>query len=330
MATKAVISLAFASAASAAVHHGNGFLAGSMQPDVAAHTLAAVEEEWQAQASMFVECSNATGDIDADPLVDCQRAPKAFAKSCNKVVSSMVRGSKGDRDDAREYLDDVCSQDELKGSRADRCRSLADGITSLMTSDAWENRNSLKTDSLCSNMWSQLMETEQVNMQKENLNHQQEEQKDAEAAKEAAEEAAKRVAAQKLAAEETAKAAEAAKKQAEKEATAKAVQEKKAKVKAEAAVKAKVEAAAAEKRAQAFTSASAEKRAQALTAAAAQKRAKGGVTAAAAQKVEKPAEKTVEKKAEEKASTEKKPTVQQNKTDTKVAPIKLVIDHKKA
>merc|ERR1719473_271866 len=89
--------------------HARSFLGNGMQPEVVARTLSHVEEEWKAQAAVFAEC-NSTSGLEGATIVNCNDAPASFGKSCGTVVSAIVQGSGGDRDVAKEYMVDVCSQ----------------------------------------------------------------------------------------------------------------------------------------------------------------------------------------------------------------------------
>merc|ERR1719245_1763725 len=92
---------------------GHGFLAGKkggMRPELVANTLARVEDRWRSQAVLFTECNSTLGGSTA---LDCSHATSAFMKSCSTVVSAVVSGSSGDRDNVKEYLGVVCNEPEL-------------------------------------------------------------------------------------------------------------------------------------------------------------------------------------------------------------------------
>merc|ERR1719261_1343361 len=93
---------------------GQSFLGSSMQPEVVARTLSRVEDEWKAQAAVFAEC-NSTAGLPGATIVNCADAPSSFDKSCNTVVNAIIQGSGGDRDVAKEYMSDVCSQKSVSG-----------------------------------------------------------------------------------------------------------------------------------------------------------------------------------------------------------------------
>jgi len=145
--------------AQAAVAHssrGQGFLEAALQPEAAARTLAAVEDEWQAQASLFAACSVSKAK-DQDARADCSEAPEKFGKSCGTVVQAVVRGAGGDRDDVRSYLSEVCNQSVLQAQRKhqDRCLSLAESINVLMQDDAMGASTDISK--VCSSFFTQVV-----------------------------------------------------------------------------------------------------------------------------------------------------------------------------
>eukprot|EP00928_Gymnodinium_smaydae_P015308 TRINITY_DN1563_c0_g1_i1.p1 TRINITY_DN1563_c0_g1~~TRINITY_DN1563_c0_g1_i1.p1 ORF type:complete len:347 (+),score=122.37 TRINITY_DN1563_c0_g1_i1:99-1139(+) len=231
------------------------FLAVGLQPEVAAHTLVDVSDKWSEQAALFVECNSSSSENTASDLIECNGAPRAFEKSCEKVVSAVVEGSTGRRDVVQEYLDDICGQKLLEGWRGDRCRSLAKAVFATMTPNAYENRMSLNAAPPCTSVWAEFVQQATENKRKEEERRKEEEEKAAEEAKRAAEEAAR-----KAEEEAKAKAEEEARAQAEAEAAAKAQAEAEAKAKAEAEAK---ERADAEAKAQAEAEAKAKAEAEA-------------------------------------------------------------------
>jgi hypothetical protein len=191
--------------AHAAVIQGrNTFLAadsGSMRPEVVARTLQKVEEEWKSQAAVFVECNASV----ANSKSDCGEAPASFTKSCARVVSAIVQGSNGNRQNAKEYLNNVCGQNVLVGWQKLRCTEFALAIVSHgMVADDYANREHLRADAICSGYWSQFVVAEQKREAEEEIERAQEVQrkaKEVEEAKKKDEEKAK-IEAQKHAEEE--------------------------------------------------------------------------------------------------------------------------------
>eukprot|EP00927_Polykrikos_kofoidii_P035128 TRINITY_DN296_c0_g1_i1.p1 TRINITY_DN296_c0_g1~~TRINITY_DN296_c0_g1_i1.p1 ORF type:complete len:337 (-),score=100.77 TRINITY_DN296_c0_g1_i1:231-1169(-) len=232
------------SVASRGVAGSRGFLANDMQPDQVARRFVLVENDWRAQASMFADCSNSTEGND-DVVVDCHAAPVAFAASCNTVVQSAVSGSAGDRNAVREYLNDVCGQQVIKGWRAERCHELALGIVGSMTADSYENRVKFDSTGVCSRFWTQFLVVEKQRVEQEQLERERG-AKAAEQERKAAEEAAEKKAEQ----ERTAAAAEAEKKAEQEkqaaEAAAKKTEEEQKAAEEAAAKKAEEEQKAAE------------------------------------------------------------------------------------
>mmetsp|Transcript_81116 Transcript_81116/g.169392 ORF Transcript_81116/g.169392 Transcript_81116/m.169392 type:complete len:87 (+) Transcript_81116:40-300(+) len=67
-----------------------GFLSSnsaSLEPQQAAHSLSLVEEEWRQEALYFSSCS--AGTIPQDR--PCGEASTAFGKSCDTIVSAVVK-----------------------------------------------------------------------------------------------------------------------------------------------------------------------------------------------------------------------------------------------
>jgi len=237
MACRVAFSLAAGAVATDAVALRGG---ADMQPEVVARTLVSVEDEWKAQASVFLECSNATSG-DSESVVDCAAAPKAFEKSCDTVVNSVVQGSSGDRYAVREYLDTVCSQSMMQNWHQTQCRSLAAAVNGKMTGDSYENRVNLNVKGLCTGFWSHFLQMEQQRVVQEQEQSKEEDAKAAAAKAKADEEDAKATAE----ADAKAKADEEAKAKADAEVAAKVEEE----AKADADAKAEAEAKAAEAKA---------------------------------------------------------------------------------
>jgi len=165
--------------------HLHGFLSASnkMQPDVAAATLAKVENEWVAQAAFFARCS--------ETEEDCSSAARAFDASCSKVVSTIVKASAGNRDSVKEYMGDVCGEALLDGPHRDRCLSLQSSIVSGMSDNAVDNREHLDASHLCQKLWARIGIDEKARADREAKEWEAEQQRRAEEEKKAAEAAAK-------------------------------------------------------------------------------------------------------------------------------------------
>lgn len=225
MAFSFVLVLALVAPTSAAVvghslRNQRAFLSAGMQPEVVAHTLINVEQEWKAQAAIFVECSGAGKEGDA--FVDCSDAPKSFARSCTTIVSAVVRGSGGSKDVVKEYMDDVCGQSALSGWQRDGCVDLAAAVDKTMTADIYENRNDFDSNQPCFALWSRALEKEKAHAAEEKKEREEAERKAAEEAAKQAAEAAKRA---KEEAEAAAKAEAQRKKAEEAERTKKEAEE---------------------------------------------------------------------------------------------------------
>jgi len=209
-----VVVMALVAPASAAVvghslRSQRAFLSAGMQPEVVARTLTNVEQEWKAQAAVFVECSGA-GE-GGDGVVDCEDAPKSFARSCTTIVAAVVRGSGGDKDVVKEYMDDVCGQSSLSGWTKNGCVDLAAATEKTMTADVYENLHDFDSSQPCFALWSRFLETEKARAAKEKTEREEAEKKAAAEAEKQAAEAAKKA---KEEAEQAAKA-EAERKKAE-------------------------------------------------------------------------------------------------------------------
>jgi len=136
------------------------FLAADMQPEVVAHTLVKVEEEWRAQAAAFAECNTTSSQ-------ECNSAADAFQKSCGTVVSAVVKSSSGDKAHVKEYMGVVCLQHELAGWHQERCAELATNIYDAMSDDNYENRENFNAMNLCTNFWSRFTVQEKARVDQE-------------------------------------------------------------------------------------------------------------------------------------------------------------------
>jgi len=150
----------------AVIVKSQNFLGNGMQPEVVARTLSSVEEEWKAQASVFARC-NGTSTEASSTLVNCEDAPNSFDKSCGTVVAAIIQGSGGDRDVAKEYMNDVCTQKSISGWHQQQCQALATAVQSFMTADRYENREHFNTAKLCKSFWVKFSEEEQERIKKE-------------------------------------------------------------------------------------------------------------------------------------------------------------------
>lgn len=234
MASKFALALTLATASSANVLRGQSVLENGMQPEVVARTLSNVQDEWRAQADVFAECS-ATSNLPGASIVNCADAPSSFGKSCGTVVTAIIQGSGGDKDVAKEYMADVCTQKSMSGWHQNQCNSLATAVRGSMSVDKYSNRVGFDSSKLCTGFWSKMVDGEKQRLDKEKAEHDAEEKKAAEEAAEdekKAEEERKKEAdrkkveeAERVKQEAQAKAVEAAAKLAQKKAEAAATQE---------------------------------------------------------------------------------------------------------
>jgi len=228
------VALAVAPLSSAAVLRGQAFSGNGMQPEVVARTLSSVQDEWKAQADVFAECDSTSG-LPGASIVNCADAPSSFGKSCSTVVGAIVQGSGGDKDVAKEYMSDVCSQSSMSGWHQSQCHSLALAVRGSMSADTYSNRMGFDSSKLCTSFWSGLLGAEKQRISKEKAEHEASEKKAAEEAAEQEkqdEEQRKKEAeqkkvqeAQRAKEEAQAKATEAAARLAQKKAEAEATQE---------------------------------------------------------------------------------------------------------
>jgi len=210
---------------------GHGFLSGKksgMQPELVANTLARVEDRWRSQAVLFTECNSTQG---GSATLDCSHATSAFMKSCSTVVSAVISGSSGDRENVKEYLGVVCGEPELTAWKKDWCAGLAESISSMMSADNYDNREDFDVSRLCQGFWSKMTAVEATRLEQERAEHARrleadriqlaaakkkaEEAAAEEARRRALAEAAAKAAAEKAAAEAAEKAKQEAKKRAE-------------------------------------------------------------------------------------------------------------------
>lgn len=206
-------------AAQAISNNGKNFLASALQPDIAAKSLVAMEDEWQAEAGIYADCQ-ARGTTEATK--ECVEAGKHFKSSCNKVVVSILQGSSGRKDAVNQFMDEVCNQDVMQDWHKDRCLGFAGQVSSLMSADSYENRNALQTTDFCSKMWEGIVSSEKERAQKEADDEAERAKNEAKLAEEKAEEQKKQQAEAEAKAKAAAEAVE--KKVKADEATAKAAE----------------------------------------------------------------------------------------------------------
>jgi len=223
-----------------------------MQPEVVAKTLTDVERKWMTQAMALNACHepNSTS-LQAS---DCEFAQRSFVESCQKITEAVVQGSSGDKDDAKDYMQEVCSTPEMQHeSMPERiCLAFSNSLLDGMTEDAYSNRENLDTAKLCAGFLEKgdlnVIAKEEVKRQEEEEARRQEElKKEREAEAQRKEQERKAEEARRIA-EEAEKARKEAEEKKEKAEEAKKEQEQKAeesKKKAEELKKAEAEAAAA-------------------------------------------------------------------------------------
>lgn len=146
---------------------GRAFLSSNMQPEVVARTLKNVEDEWKAQAALFAQCDGK--DKNSMSLVDCSDAPVAFGKSCSIIAGAVIQGSGGDRNVAKEYMADVCSQSAIKGWHQQKCQSLGLAVSTAMSADSYQNRYNFNSQNLCSGLWARFLKEEAESMAAEKV-----------------------------------------------------------------------------------------------------------------------------------------------------------------
>jgi len=156
-----------------AVHRDStqGFLSADLRPDVAAHLLVNVEDEWQSQATVFAECNSTQSD--------CGNAPVSFTKSCGTVVGAVVKASSGNKDSVVEYMNVVCQQAELQGWRQARCGELASTVANALSADDYQNRENFQTEDLCNKYWTGFATREKERVEKERAEREAQEAKEA-------------------------------------------------------------------------------------------------------------------------------------------------------
>lgn len=241
-----VLTLAAFDPSRAAFVGRKAFLGNGMQPEVVARTLSHVEDEWRAQAAVYADCDSASSGSSS--IVNCADAPSSFGQSCDTVVKAIVQGSGGDKNVAKEYMDDVCSQRAITGWHQQHCNSLALAVRGAMNADNYQNRMSFDSAKVCTGFWSTFVDEEKQRVVKEKTEHDEAEkkaseeeqaEKDTEKKKEAEELAEKAAQQKKVAeakAEESAAAAVVVEKKAEAEQAVKQTKTEVAAVKAPAPV----------------------------------------------------------------------------------------------
>lgn len=177
-----VLSLTCPSSAAASVSYrdGRSFLGTDMQPETVAKTLASVEDEWKTQARSYIECEESESSEDA--IRDCDSTPGPFSKSCATVINAIIRGSGGDRKVTREYMVDVCQQQNMGGWYRSGCVALAKDVNAKMTASSYDNRVSFPAAQVCDTFWGHFLE-EQKPLRVQELAAKHEQDKQAAAAK---------------------------------------------------------------------------------------------------------------------------------------------------
>merc|ERR1711924_394782 len=138
-----------------------------------------VDDEWRYQVSEFLACNASLPDVKS-----CRaKQMTAFSASCAKVVDAIVSGSEGDRDDAREYMNDVCAQSSLTGWKQSSCRQLSIAVFDFgMNADNYANRQMFKSKQTCAGFFSTFLDAEEKRKAEEAKARAEQEQKAAEEA----------------------------------------------------------------------------------------------------------------------------------------------------
>lgn len=152
------------------------FLSTDMQPSVVAKTLSHVEDEWKAQARVFIKCE--LSESKADRIKDCDDTPADFTKSCSTVVSAAIQGSGGDARVMKEYMGNVCNQDIMASWHQASCLALSDAIGVKMSASTYDNRAHFQTRETCDEFWTSFL-TEQKALYEEDMVAQKEQEKKA-------------------------------------------------------------------------------------------------------------------------------------------------------
>lgn len=154
-------------AAAASYKDGRGFLSADMQPEAVAKTLARVEEEWKNTAWSYLECEQSESGDDA--IRDCDSTPSSFSESCKTVVSAIVKGSSGDPKVMKEYMVDVCKQDNMGDWHQSGCITLAKDVSAKMSAYTYDNRLSFPLAEVCDNFWGNFLEQQKPLREKSQL-----------------------------------------------------------------------------------------------------------------------------------------------------------------
>lgn len=214
------------------------FLDAKEHPEEVARKLSTILDGWKSKVDTALE----GGYLG-------RKKESAFHKSCSTVATAIVEGSTGNRDDAKEYVTDICKQPAviLSSWRESSCLLFKTSIESAMGEASYENRENLDVAKVCSGVWDKLLETEGARQKKEAAEHAEAERKAAEQKAERDKRVAQmRAERQKRAAEEAKKNEEARKRKAAEEAEQKKEAESKRQAAELAAKKAEAEKAKAE------------------------------------------------------------------------------------
>merc|ERR1719458_1338837 len=137
----------------ARVRTGVQFLArqlseGAGSPSTVAEKLLTIEDDWDAQARLSVEC-------EAKQKGECQSPPPLFQQSCSAVATSFAQRG-GNRVGVQSFMTAVCHAIGTSTPSHERCQILATALDDEMATG--KSAGSIDTDNLCQQYWAQLVQ----------------------------------------------------------------------------------------------------------------------------------------------------------------------------
>jgi len=126
------------------------------QSDLVATKLSVIEDDWQAQVSLFAQCEQ--GDKQAN-RESCNKIEGLFTQSCTAISTAFVSGQGGDSRAVTSFMDGVCAGKALDALRRDTCLSFRGELLAAIATSQDAKLNAM---GLCQHLWARLIDREQL------------------------------------------------------------------------------------------------------------------------------------------------------------------------
>jgi len=126
-------------------------------PSQIAEKFAAIENDWDAQARLFLSCSTSTEQ--SGPA--CQ-TPILFKQSCAAVAASFAQRG-GNRVGVHSFMNTLCDQSALSSEGRDPCHGLSAAIEDEM--ETGKDAKGIDVNSLCQQFWGLLVQQARASRQ---------------------------------------------------------------------------------------------------------------------------------------------------------------------